>query len=274
MRVLVFALALLACGMGSAQADTFVWQDPKGDFTMSFPDTWRVQTPDTPSTMLLVAGPVAPDKEHCRMMVQRDGRANIYPKRLLDEAVDDYLTEDFYRGQIGQYDDAQITVYYPSTSLGDKGDATAARYVYNDNGTPMYGMMMGSLYGGNRYVVSCAADSRKYERWAGLFASIIGSVQLKDKYHPFAIGYYRDFLADPKLVLQRLVTGLQAMQADPSLAFPDVRSLCEGTTLDVATFSPTFYDLILDRPKGPRIANLVAQMGLARAIDLLKPSST
>ncbi len=201
MRVLVFALALFACGLSTAKADTFVWQDPKGDFTMSFPDTWRVQTPDTPSTKLLIAGPVAPDKEHCRMMVQPDGRANIYPKRLMDEAVDDYLTEDFYRGVIGQYDSAQITVYYPSTSLGDKGDATAARYVYNDNGTPMYGLMMGSLYGGNRYVISCAADSRNYERWAGLFASIIGSVQFKDKYHPFAIGYYRDFLADPKLVL-------------------------------------------------------------------------
>jgi lysyl-tRNA synthetase class 1 len=77
---------------------------------------------------------------------------------------------------------------------------------------------------------------------------------------------------EPKLILGRLVAALEAMLVDSSLPFPDVRSLCEGTSLDVATFSPTFYDLVLDRPKGPRIANLVAQMGVARAIDLLKPS--
>lgn len=191
----------------TAKADTFIWQDPKGDFTMSFPDTWRVQTPENANTYLRVAGPIAEEKPVCTMQVSHDGRALIYPKRLVDEAVVQYLNEEFFRDQIAQYANAQLTAYYAPASMGGKGDATAARFVYNDNGTPMYGVMFASLYGDHLYLSSCASKLDSYNRWSSIFASILGSVELKDKYHPFPIGYYRDFLADPELALPRVKPG-------------------------------------------------------------------
>lgn len=204
-----FSLFLLATVFfaTAAQADTFVWQDPKGDYTMSFPDTWRLQTPDSPLTMMRVAGPVVEDKPVCKMQVVRDGRATMYPKRLVDEAVVEFLNEEFYRDEIAQFSNAQLTAFYAPASMGGKGDATAARFVYNDNGTPMYGIMIASLYGENRYVVSCSSRLEAFNRWAPVFASIMGSVEFKDKYHPFAIGYYRDFLSDPQLALPRVKPG-------------------------------------------------------------------
>ena len=199
--------ALIGLTVLPAQADTFVWKDPQGDYSMSFPDTWRVQTPEGANTLLRIAGPIAEDKPVCAMQASKDGRALIYPKRLVDEAVVQFLNEDFFRDQIAQYDNAQMTAFYAPASMGGQGDATAARYVYNDNGTPMYGVMFASLYADTLYVSSCASRHDSYNRWALVFASILGSVQLKDKYHPFPIGYYRDFLADPELALPRVKPG-------------------------------------------------------------------
>jgi hypothetical protein len=157
--------------------------------------------------MLRVAGPIAEDKPVCSMQVSHDGRALIYPKRLVDEAVVEFLDEEFFRDQIAQYANAQMTAYYAPSSMGGKGDATAARFVYNSNGTPMYGIMFASLYADKLYVSSCASRLENFDRWSPVFASILGSVELEDKYHPFPIGFYRDFLADPELALPRVKPG-------------------------------------------------------------------
>lgn len=207
-RVLGFAvLGLMLAVSAPVKADTFVWQDSKNDFTMSFPDVWRIQTEDTPTTRLRIAGPLGEDAATCRMQVQDDGRAKIYPKRLTDEAVVDLLDEDFWHGHIAQYQKAQIAAYYAPASMSGKGDATAVKFTYLENNVPMYGVMIGSIYGGKQFVASCSSKSDVYDRWADVFASILDSVELESKYHPFAQGYYRDFLADPKLVLPRVKPG-------------------------------------------------------------------
>lgn len=202
------AVAVLGMLVSSpAVADTFVWQDAKHDYTMSFPDVWRIQTEDTPATRLRIAGPIAEDRAACRMQVEEDGRALIYPKRLTDEAVVALLDQNFWEGYIAQYENARITDYFAPASMGGKGDATAVKFSYTDNKTPMYGVMIGSVYGGKLYVASCGSTFEAYNKMAPVFAGILGSVDLKSKYHPFAIGYYRDFLADPKLVLPRVKPG-------------------------------------------------------------------
>lgn len=207
LRSVLLSLFLVLSVAAPAAAETFVWKDPKADFTMSFPDSWRIQTPDVATTFLRIAGPVAEDRATCRMQVAEDGRALIYPKHLVGAAVQEMLNEDFYRDEIAQYANAQLTAFYSPAGMGGKGDATAARYVFNDNGTPMYGIMIGSLYGENRYVASCSSRLDVFNRWGDVFASILGSIELKDKYHPFAIGYYRDFLADRELALPRVKPG-------------------------------------------------------------------
>ena len=200
----VIALSLTALAP-AAKADTFVWKDVVHDYTMSFPDVWRIQTPDDAYTRLRIAGPLGEDHATCRMQVHHDGRLQIYPKYLLDKAVSLTLNRDFWESRVSEYNNARILDFYDPASLGGKGDATAVQIAFEqetgDGLSKMRGFMIGSVYGPNRYEVTCAAKSEVYERWNGLFLSIIDSVELQSKYHPFPTGYYRGFLRDPKLVL-------------------------------------------------------------------------
>ena len=198
-------VATLAGSVPTAQADTFVWKDVVNGFTMSFPDVWRMQTPDDPYTRLRIAGPLGEDHAVCRMQVFHDGRVQIYPKYILDKAVSIKLDREFWETRTAQFDKARIIDFYDPASLGDKGDATAVNFAFEkDTGggiSRMRGFMIGSIYGKDRYEIACYSKADVYDRWADLFMSIAGSVQLASKYHPFPTGYYRGFLRDPKLVL-------------------------------------------------------------------------
>ncbi|MBI1214858.1 MAG: hypothetical protein GC185_03450 [Alphaproteobacteria bacterium] len=211
--VAILGAFLLAGFAHQAKADTFVWQDPVHDYTVSFPDTWKIQTDDDVYTRLRIAGPLGEDMPVCRMQVHHDGRLNIYPKRLLDTAVVETLDRNFWDKEVSQFDDAQILDFYSPASLGGKGDATGVQITYNkemnDDGdtVPMRGVMLASIYDGDRYEMTCSSKAEVYPRWASLFVSIMDSVELKSKYHPFPTGYYRNFLMDPKLVLPSLKPG-------------------------------------------------------------------
>lgn len=202
---------ILGLFVSPVKADTFVWKDPVHDFTISFPDSWRVQTEDTPDTRLRIAGPLGEDYATCRVKAARDGRLQIYAKKDLDEAVSETLNEDFWKGEVAQYENAVVTDFHAPASLGGQGDATAIRTSFVMEGgagkMTMLGTMIGSIYGDTRYIVSCSSKADVYGRWAPVFASIMGSVELDTKYHPFATGYYRDFLADVPLVLSRIKPG-------------------------------------------------------------------
>lgn len=204
----VFVLALMPA---MASASIYLWKDPVHDFTVSFPDSWRVQTVDVPSTRLRVAGALAEDMATCRVKAEKDGRLQIYPKRHMTTAVGEKLNETFWQKEIAAYDGAQLLAFFDPASLGNMGDATAIKMSYTqstgDTRVRMYGAMIGSIHGDMRYVVSCSARIDEYAKYATLFASIMDSVELEAKYHPFAIGYYRDFLADPKLMLVRSKPG-------------------------------------------------------------------
>lgn len=210
-----FLITAAVCAMFASQAalaDTIVWEDPVHGFTMSYPDSWRVQTPDTSDTRLRVAGPYAEDLAVCSMRVVKDGRIKIYPKDLTDEAVSHQLNRDFWEGEVAKYPQVQMSDFYDPAGLGNKGDATGVRVSYvrddgNKHTVPMYAVMLGSIYGDKRYVASCTSTAAAYEKWGDVFASILDSVQLESQYHPFATGYYRDFLADPKLNLPRTKPG-------------------------------------------------------------------
>lgn len=208
----VMAGALLLAATATAQADTFVWKDEKNGYTMSWPDSWLMQTPDTDSTAIRIGGPIGEDLATCRLQVVDDGRLKIYPKRLMTQAVYETLDRDFWDAEVGQFKNAQITEYYAPASLGNQGDATAIQVSFaQDTGAEqmahMHGVMIGSIYGGKRYVGSCSSRAEVYAKWSDLFMSILDSVQLEARYHPFATGYYRNFLTDPKLALPRIKPG-------------------------------------------------------------------
>lgn len=216
----VFALTMAAAAP-PAQASTFVWKDAENGYTMSFPDVWRIQTPDDVYTRLRIAGPLGEDHATCRMQVRHDGRLAIYPKYLLDEAVSETLDRDYWEKRVSEFDNAEITDYYNPASLGAKGDATAVRFTFEkdtgDGISAMKGVMMSSLYGKNRYEFTCSAKAEVFERWGNLFLSIADSVELHSRYHPFPTGYYRSFLLDPKLILPNQKPGTRDPKADKGL---------------------------------------------------------
>lgn len=206
------SVLFVAAISGPAKADTFVWKDPVQGFAVSFPDSWRIQTDDTANTRVRIAGPIAEDMASCKIASHPDGRALIYPKRLVDEAVVEKLGRDFWDAQTGELTNARISDYYAPASFGDRGDATAIRVAFHHNdgkGTmvPMYGIMIASLYGDKLYVGSCSARYEVYGRYSALFGSIIDSVALDERDSIFPSGYYRNFLADPKLILPRSKPG-------------------------------------------------------------------
>lgn len=210
-RIFAFLTAAMLIS-AAAHADTFVWQDPAWGFTMSFPDSWTVQTQDNDNTRLRIAGPIGEDFATCKMAVQKDGRIQIYPKSLTDKAVVEKLGLEYWKTQIGEHQSPQIVKYYAPAGLGSQGDATAVHvsFVRPDGAghdVPMFGVMVASLYGDDLYVASCSSKYEMYERYATLFGSIIDSVEFKSKYHPFYTGYYRNFLMDPQFALPRVKPG-------------------------------------------------------------------
>ncbi len=197
----------------AAKADTFLWKDEVHDFTMSFPDVWKVQTEDTPTTRLRIAGPLAEDWATCRMQVWDDGRVKIYPKRLTGQAVMEQLDQEFWAKETAQYKDAVINGYFAPASLGAKGDATAVQFSFTQedgdgNKMKMQGISLGSIYGGKRFMATCSSRQEMYsKRYADLFLSIIDSTELESRYHPFATAYYRNFLMDEKIHMPRSKPG-------------------------------------------------------------------
>jgi hypothetical protein len=222
MRKVLFSVVVMMSLTGAAEASTFVWKDNVNGFTFSFPDSWQVQTDDVPSTRLRIAGPIGEDFATCRVKAEKDGRLQIYPKHLMTEAVSETLDRDFWEHEVAGYERASVTDYRAPAGLGGKGDATAIKTAYvQSNGEGkmnMYGEMIGSIYADTRYIVSCASKADVFEKYAPVFASIMGSVDLDTKYHPFATGYYRDFLADPKLTLPRTKPG--TIYTKNSFSFP------------------------------------------------------
>ncbi len=211
MRKILCGVVVLMGFTATAEASTYVWKDNVNGFTFSFPDSWRIQTEDVPTTRLRIAGPIGEDFATCRVKAEKDGRLQIYPKHLMTEAVDETLDRSFWEHEVAEHENATITDYRAPASLGGKGDATAIKASFvqaNGSGKMnMYGEMIGSIYADTRYVVSCSSRMEVFEQYAPVFATIMGSVDLATKYHPFATGYYRDFLADPQLTLPRTKPG-------------------------------------------------------------------
>jgi lysyl-tRNA synthetase class 1 len=78
---------------------------------------------------------------------------------------------------------------------------------------------------------------------------------------------------DQATALRRLV---DALRRDPGLdeaaLVSRVKGLFEGTQLRPEALFPVIYDLLIARPKGPKLTTLLATMGAERALPLLEPS--
>ncbi|PRP90301.1 Lysine--tRNA ligase [Enhygromyxa salina] len=83
----------------------------------------------------------------------------------------------------------------------------------------------------------------------------------------------RELDADQRVALERLVAALEHNpKASDSELVPAMKQLFEGLELGPKQFFPLVYDLLIDRPKGPKLTTLITVMGIERALPLLRAS--
>lgn len=76
---------------------------------------------------------------------------------------------------------------------------------------------------------------------------------------------------EPKEVLGRLVNILEASpEMTEAELIPHLKTLCDGTSISAKEFYPFAYDLLIARPKGPKLTTLLTTMGTSRALPLLR----
>ena len=76
---------------------------------------------------------------------------------------------------------------------------------------------------------------------------------------------------EPREVLGRLVAILEGSpEISEAALIPHLKTLCEGTSLTPQDFYPYAYDLLIARPKGPKLTTLLTTMGTDRALPLLR----
>ena len=81
----------------------------------------------------------------------------------------------------------------------------------------------------------------------------------------------RNLDGDPLEVITRLVGVLESnTKIEEAELIENLKVICDGTSLEPKTFFPYAYDLILDRPKGPKLSTLITTMGVERALPLLR----
>jgi lysyl-tRNA synthetase, class I len=72
-------------------------------------------------------------------------------------------------------------------------------------------------------------------------------------------------------ILARLVAALEASpDCREEELVPHLKTMCEGTSLTAQDFYPDVYELLIARPEGPKRTTLLATMGSARALPLLR----
>lgn len=83
----------------------------------------------------------------------------------------------------------------------------------------------------------------------------------------------RELEAGPRAALERLVAALREQpEAGERELVAIMKPLFEDLDIGPREFFPVVYDLLLDRPKGPKLTTLINVLGTARVLALLEPS--
>lgn len=196
MRFLLL-LTLILIPVQSAKADYYLWEDPKSELTITFPDTWKTVSSSHPDAILTVLGPSDNGNPKCEVKASEDKRYVIYPPDYGDAIQREAVSIPFWKSYMGNYDDSSISRVYDGGGLGRWLASYAFANYSMRNGTAIQqrrGIMFASLYYNTLYVVECSSLNHDYERWDNDFRSIIKSIDFKKIYHERPIGDYADFL--------------------------------------------------------------------------------
>ena len=197
----IFLFIAVLCFPLAAQADYFLWEDPKTGLTVTFPDTWKTQTNVNPDDILTISGYSADADPVCTIKAVKDGRYKMYPADFGTAVQKDAVSVPFWRDYMGHYDEYTLNKVFDGGGLG-RWIASYAYASYDVRKGDIYqkrrAIMFASLYYDTLYTVECSALNHGYDLWDGNFRSVIKSIDFKKAFHNHPQGEYDNFLRDAR----------------------------------------------------------------------------
>ena len=195
--------ALVLCGTyTAARADYFVWRDEKSGMSLSFPDTWRIDTGQQPNDAITIKAPSGRANAVCRVRVDLDRRFLVYPQRFGADIQELNFSTAFWDQYFKAYHDDTVRQLQDDAGLG-RGWAgyTEASYESAVPGPdmPRRGIAFATVYNDKLYVLDCSSHRDAFADWKGPFLGIAHSIDFFPAYHQLVSGNYRNFMADPRM---------------------------------------------------------------------------
>lgn len=184
-----------------ASAEIFFWQDVDTKLSVTYPDRWHRVHNQKSDDLFTVAAPGESDQAVCRLRVNDDRRFAIYPSKFARNVQHVAVSYDFWENYVNEYTGAVLSKVSDDAGLG-RGFASFAEASYVTSTGPKMqkrGLMFASLYGNKLYVLDCSAEASAYGKWYKSFLSVAKSVNFRKAVAISPSGYYRDFVADPRL---------------------------------------------------------------------------
>lgn len=204
MKKILLAVLLVFAAAVPAQANVFVWKDPKYKFTVSFPDTWMRQAINDDDLRLNILAPQGNDHAACRVYASHDGLFNDAPASAkANLEVSQFLfTDQALKMQLFGRPDVNMVQLDDKSEVAGLGRGSAvlahAQYqkTYAGQIFPMRSIVLASQHYGDRIVMTCESLTSAYESWEPLFKGIIKSMDFPSAYSPNPNGLYRRFQDD------------------------------------------------------------------------------
>lgn len=195
-RFMAFFIVALTVA-APARADYFVWQDPASGLTMTFPDTWKVQSNQQPDDILTIQAPASDNAQPtCRVRARDERRALIFPPEYSRSVQRTFVSQQFWKDYMGAYDNYNLGPLYEGGLGRGFGSYTTASYVKRD-GTVYQtrsGIMFAAIYFDKLYIVDCSSLSDSFTEWVMPFRSIVKSIDFRKAHHERDYGDYANFL--------------------------------------------------------------------------------
>ena len=203
MTRILLALTVFIFSTLPAQADYFLWEEPKSGLTITFPDTWKTQSMrDGAGEVLRIVAPSNSGDPVCTVNITDDKRYTIFPADYSDAVQRTAVSIPFWKDYMANYDGYTIDRVFDGGGLG-RWRASYAFASYDKRAGTAYqkrrGIMFASLYYDKLYIVECSTLNHAYDRWNANFKSVIKSIDFKKMYHEHLTGNYQNFLKDADL---------------------------------------------------------------------------
>ena len=196
------AVALFLGVSAPAHADYYLWQDAKTGLSVTFPDTWKVVSPNQPDEVLTIMAPAPGDYPVCRIRTNPDRRHVVYPPRMAGDVQKVAYSTPFWDTYLADYDDVELYGVLDNAGLGRGFGSFAVADFKSDFVGPYIGrrgIASAALYNDRAYVMDCSTREGVFSLCQPLYLSVIGSVDFEKTHDEVLTRNYRNYLDDKKI---------------------------------------------------------------------------